>query len=148
MAAYFVDSSALVKRYRYEAGSDRVSDLLDRADALVMARLTQVEVSAAIFRRGRAGGMSVQDLDNAMVAFDRDVRHSFSVVEFNPRVVERSIDLVRAHSLRAADAIQLASVLLARAQLAPTELTVLGSDLELNAAAIAEGLSVIDPTQP
>jgi predicted nucleic acid-binding protein len=51
MAVYFLDSSALLKRYRDEAGSQRVSQLIETGERLVIARLAHVEVSAAIVRR-------------------------------------------------------------------------------------------------
>lgn len=147
MPVYFVDSSALVKRYRHEAGSERVNQLLDPAERLIMARLTQVEVSAAIVRRGRVTGVSTHDLAAVLATFDRDLRDSFDVVELDAPVIERATALAPRHGLRAADAVQLACALLARADAPQQEFTLVGNDLELNAAAVAEGLSVLDPTQ-
>ena len=46
MSILFVDSSALVKRYQEEEGSDRVSELTENAHGLLIARLTIVEVSS------------------------------------------------------------------------------------------------------
>ena len=53
MAAYFVDSSALVKRYVQEAGTRRVRSLTRRnpLNRIYLARITAVEVTAAVARR-------------------------------------------------------------------------------------------------
>ena len=55
MAGYFVDSSALVKRYVQETGSMWLSDLVSPAAGhdIYIARITTVEVIAALIRRAR-----------------------------------------------------------------------------------------------
>jgi len=60
MAVYFVDSSALVKRYINETGSTWVLSLFDSAlnNDVLIAAITGVEIIAAITRRAR-GEVSV-----------------------------------------------------------------------------------------
>jgi len=53
------------------------------------------------------------------------------------------VTLVRRHGLRGYDAVQLAAVLEIHAT--DPSLTLLSADAELNAAALAEGLTVDDP---
>jgi predicted nucleic acid-binding protein len=72
---------------------------------------------------------------------------SFDIVELNAALVEHAVSLARKHALRAADALQLASALIARADEAGHDMTLVSSDLELNTAAIVEKMAVIDPTQ-
>jgi predicted nucleic acid-binding protein len=67
MRKYFLDSSALVKRYQYEVGSDRLADILVDADRLAVSRLAQLEVSAAIVRRARDSNASAVDLDATLM---------------------------------------------------------------------------------
>jgi predicted nucleic acid-binding protein len=148
MPVYFFDSSALVKRYQFEAGSERVSNLVDEAELLLIARLTQVEVTAAIVRRGRATRTPEQEVDRLLAAFERDVLSSLDVVEFSSALLDESMALTRRHGLRAADAIQLAAAALARPEYAPSNMIFVASDRELNAAAMAEGFSILDPTVP
>ena len=59
MSHYYLDSSALVKRYLTEVGSTWISTLIDpQADhTIVVSELTQVEVAAALSARHRAGGI-------------------------------------------------------------------------------------------
>jgi predicted nucleic acid-binding protein len=73
MPTYFLDASALVKAYRREAGTPHVIELLDGSDPLIIARLTHVEVSSAIVRRGRGTGMSPDEIDTVLAAFDREI---------------------------------------------------------------------------
>lgn len=63
MAVYFIDSSALVKRYISETGSAWVVGLFDPAlnNEVFIAAITGVEIIAAITRRSRGGSISVMD---------------------------------------------------------------------------------------
>ena len=59
-AAYFLDTSALVKRHVIEAGSPWVKSLVraKAAHTLYIARITAVEVTSAITRRQHGGHLS------------------------------------------------------------------------------------------
>lgn len=147
MPTFFVDSSALVKRYRREEGSQRVSELLDGAEQLLIARLTIVEVSSALVRRARTTRMSPEELRTAIVTLDDDLIRSFDVIELDEPVMEHAVAMARKHGLRGADAIQLACVLLSRPEPpASAEFYLVSADDELNAAAAAEGLQVENPS--
>jgi uncharacterized protein len=146
MAQHFVDSSALLKRYRRETGSQWMLDLVRLSERVVVARLGHVEVSAAIVRRGRQPGNPPEEVAAALARLDREMRELFRVVEFGDSIVRRAIELTRAHGLRAADAIQLASALISREALPPSsDLVLVSADDELNAAASAEGLKAENP---
>jgi predicted nucleic acid-binding protein len=144
MPWYFFDSSALVKAYRREEGTQRVIDFLASPDLLVVARLAHVEVTSAIVRRGREAGVPPEAWAVALEQLDRDIAQSFGIVELSPSVLMRAVSLSRVHRLRAADAIQLACALQAREE-EGQPFTLVGSDQELNSAAAAEGFAVIDP---
>jgi hypothetical protein len=60
MSRYFLDSSALVKRYRNEVGSQWVLQLLSPQNHLVNHRLSQIEVASAILRRSADGLSAIQ----------------------------------------------------------------------------------------
>jgi len=143
----FVDSSALVKRYRNEAGSPSVADLFNRADRIIISRLTALEVSAALVRRGRVAGVLPGDVIATLAILDRNTQNSFHVVELDSVVINRAVLLTRRYGLRAADAIQLSSALFTNDETRPAQLIVLASDKELNTAAAAEGLKTLDPTE-
>ena len=149
MAAYFLDSSALVKRYVEETGSDRIDELIDSlGHGAVISRLAAVEVTAALVRRTRSGDLSPEALEAALTYLEADVERRFHVVELGGAALTRAVDLIRKHGLRAADGIQLACALIARGeQASQRDLTLVSSDAELNTAAAQENLIVIDATR-
>jgi len=63
MAFYYVDSSALVKRYIRETGSIWVLSLFDPSlnNDVLIAAITGVEIIAAIIRRARGRSISITD---------------------------------------------------------------------------------------
>lgn len=146
MAQYFLDSSALLKRYRRESGSAWVLDLSVVSDRLVVSRLAQVEITAAIVRRGKQSSQSRSTIMSALATLETDMAKVYQVVEFSDALIARAIQLAKAHALRAADAIQLACALESRPEPATAaEFYLVSADDELNAAALAEGLQVENP---
>ena len=142
MSRYFLDSSALVKRYRNEVGSQWVLQLLSPPNHLVIHRLSHIEVASAILRRN-ADTLSAFQAPAALATFNKDVADIFDVLEFNDQLISTALAVVSRHRLRAADAIQLASALLSKS--GAQELILVSADDELNAAAAAEGLQVENP---
>ncbi|MGI8668756.1 MAG: type II toxin-antitoxin system VapC family toxin [Aridibacter sp.] len=70
MAEYFFDSSAIVKRYVNEVGSNFVDNLADtkNGNIILLARITRVEVAAALARRHKGKSISAKDLQTALAA--------------------------------------------------------------------------------
>lgn len=146
MARFFLETSALAKRYILEEGTPRVSQLVESGDSLLVSRLALVEVASAAVRRTRAGDIAEDALTGLLQTLDDDFRRRFEVVELGGGTMSRSVDLIRVHALRAADGIQLACALIAAGSPgASSELMFVSSDRELNAAAETEGMTVLDP---
>ena len=63
MAAYFLDSSALIKRYVQERGTAWIRASIDPAAGhqIFAARLALVEVAATLARQARAGNLTVAE---------------------------------------------------------------------------------------
>lgn len=150
MAAYFVDASALSKRYVVELGTGWVRSILDPLTncEVFIARTTSVEIISAITRRERSGTISAAYASTARSEFRKDLSTEYVVIDLTEALAVRAMLLAEAHALRGYDAIQLATAIHANtirvAQSLPV-LTLISSDLELNAAALAEGLVVDDP---
>ncbi|MGD2110782.1 MAG: type II toxin-antitoxin system VapC family toxin [Phycisphaerae bacterium] len=141
MGRCFLDSSALVKRYILEKGTAPVVDMVAGPDRLTVSRLAWVEVTATLVRRARGGDLSTDALGDILRQLEEELRTRFDVIELGAATITRSVDLVRAHALRAADGIQLACALLAQGD----ALIFVSSDGQLNAAAAREGFTVLDP---
>ncbi|MBI3650614.1 MAG: type II toxin-antitoxin system VapC family toxin [Acidobacteria bacterium] len=150
MRAYFLDSSAIVKRYMAETGTVWVYSLFNAAtgNKLYATRLAGVEVIAAIARRRRGKSIAAKDAADSIKQFRFDFISDFIILEVTTKLVDRAIRLADSYALRGYDAVPLASALEAndiRLVAHAPPLTFVAADVELDAAAIAEGLRVEDP---
>lgn len=148
MTAYFLDSSAAVKVYVLEAGSQWVRDLLDPANHHDLARITHVEIGVAFYRRVSGGSLGLGDADALTDDLRRDIERTFRVIEVNGALVDLGIEVARKRALRGYDCVQLAAALMAnraRQSAGLDELVLVTADKELLAAAEAEGMKVEDP---
>ena len=150
MSDFFFDSSALVKAYVAEAGTNWVRTILDdERHQIYISHLAEVEVIAALTRRFRNGDLTEQERDQAVQDARQDCA-TYLTVDVAHEIIEAAIRLALTHHLRAYDAVQLASALEVRHVLlenpdGPINFTVVSSDKELNAAAALEGIQIEDP---
>lgn len=152
MTVYFLDSSALVKRYVEENGSAWIRTLTEpeARHKLIIARIAWVEILSAFARRQREGTFAPVDAAKALQSFRFDLDHQYQVVEIDRSLIESAGQLVSKHPLRAYDAVQLAAVLRilpAFAQTKAVSLMFVSADDRLIAAAQAEGLNTEHPNQ-
>jgi predicted nucleic acid-binding protein len=150
VATYFLDSSAVVKRYVAERGSAWIAGLTDpqSGNRILVARIAGVEVIAAIARVARGIGVAHPNVSQVLADFRLDFGTQFRIVPTTKLVLDQAMALAEKHALRGYDAVQLAATLLTnsrRIRRGLKPLVLVSSDLELNAAAIAEGLTVLDP---
>src|SRR5438128_2406249 len=111
MADYFLDSSALVKRYVSETGSVWITGLFDPAlnNEIFIAGITSVEIVAALTRRTRGGTITPADAAMACRLFRTDLRSDYQVVEINEALLNDAMTLAETYGLRGYDAVQLAA---------------------------------------
>jgi len=152
MACLYFDSSALVKRYVQETGTAWIRGLTDpnAGHECVIATITAVELLAAFYLRTRVGSMTVIQAQQAEAAFRGELPSHFRRLSATSVILDRAMQLVAQHPLRAYDAIQLSSAHFLKTQRLATNLTAvtfLSADQKLNRAAIAEQLLVDDPNQ-
>jgi predicted nucleic acid-binding protein len=110
VAIVYFDSGAFVKLLVQEDGSDLAASLWDGCDAAVSSRLAYPEVCAAL----AAAGRDRQLTENARTSAEATWREFWSAtraIELTEHVAQRAGELARAHALRGADAIHLASAL-------------------------------------
>lgn len=113
MPDYYVDSSALVKRYVRETGSEWVSNLFSTSlgNEMFVSLITPVEILAAISRRARGGTLSPADAAGACSVFKTDLLSDYQIVEVTGSIATRAMALAETHALRGYDAVQLAAAL-------------------------------------
>ena len=147
--AYFVDSSALVKRYVRETGTAWVRGITRRRSSadLFIALITAVEVTSAIARR-RGATLSAAQASSLLSRFRKHLAGRYLPSQITPALVSEAMTLANRHRLRAYDAVQLATALDLYRDWSANRLgtfVFVSADRDLNAAATAEGLTVDDP---
>lgn len=150
MAAYFLDTSALVKRYAMETGTAWVTSLIDPAagNRIYVARITGVEAVSALTRKKRGDHITSAEAATALDALRSELGVILRIVEITPATLNEAMLLAEKHALRGYDAVQLASAIEAnnrRTSPNLSSLTLVTADADLNAAGAAEGLSTDDP---
>lgn len=149
MALYYLETSALVKLYVLEAGTDRLLRIAKASEnRLAVLAVSLVEARSAIRRRERA-----RDLDSrtASLILDRLQQHAESRFLRQPVtevVLDVAMEMIDRYALRAYDAIQLAGCLVVKTAVGPEPLTFVCADQSLLEAAGSELLATIDPNLP
>lgn len=140
----FADTSALVKLYADEDGSD----VVEAAGTLVISQLARVEVPAVLWRKQRMGEIGAADVRVLLDGFKSDyagTQHGparFVRVIVNAEVLDQAARLVGRHGLRAYDGVQLASACAARTA-APECATFAAFDKQLREAAAREEFTLL-----
>ena len=112
MTFYFFDTSALVKRYHGEPGSEQVNAVFDDQDSiLIISELALVELASALRRKHNRGEITVKALNEALAYFAQELMSDFVVASFRSGFIPQARDLVLQHGLRTLDALQLTSAL-------------------------------------
>lgn len=147
MALYYLETSALVKLYVREPGTDRVLRLASRAanHRLAVLSLSQAEFRSAVRRRQRAGDIEERLATRLIERFEQHLETRFLRQSLNELVLGKALDLIDRYPLRAYDAIQLAGCLVLKSASAGQDPVFVCADRQLNAAAESEGLAALDP---
>ena len=137
---FYFDTSALLKGYVVETGSERVRLGFADAESITVSVLIEPELFSSLNRLRREGLVDDTTYSSLRVSIQRDLS-AFQIIPIVRAVTLRAITLVERHPLRAADAIHLATALVDSCDVLWT------SDRRLKAAALAEGMSVVDPCE-
>jgi len=139
----YLDSSALVKRYTEEAGTDFVKSILATSGLITTSKLTYPEILSALMRKVRSGEIEKKTFHGIVDKFDKDWDHIL-VLDFHNDLLPIVKTLIEKHPLKAADAIHLSSALWLKLS-SKAEVTFVASDSNLLKAAEAEKLQVMNP---
>lgn len=147
MAFYYLETSALVKLYVREPGTERVLALADRAteNRLAILALTQVEFRSAVRRRERSGEIPSMVATQLLETFKRHLETRFVSQMISDFVLDVASALVDRHALRAYDAVQLAGYVALRDSTGTDVPVFVCSDQALLEAARLEGIPILDP---
>jgi hypothetical protein len=153
----YLDSSALIKHYQYERGTEALKARLRQEAAALRSvftsALTYAEIHGALARRTREKVLSGEEATRLHDSFDADWVLGINPIELGTNVLSVARDLLRELPLRSADAIHLASALwlrdMARLGIKPDQykgpLVFVCSDKKLGKAVLQKQVEVFDP---
>lgn len=150
MALYFLDSSAVVKRYVSEPGHAWIVSLCDPAQNhdIQITQIASVEVIAALCRKAREAAITLVERDALIADLRNDMVTTYGMRTVTTQIYTQAGDLCRTYRLRAYDAIQLAAVLALRDDALATGVPApifVCADTDLIGYAASEGLPVENP---
>ncbi|MFQ5813692.1 MAG: type II toxin-antitoxin system VapC family toxin [Anaerolineae bacterium] len=149
---YFLDTSAVVKRYAPERGSRWIKSLIENPKiSVTIVQICIVEVAAALARKVRTGEISRNSCQKALTRFLADMdTGDYEIAKLDDEVVSFAVGLTQRHPLRGYDAVHLAAALVLNRALLEVGLSPLifvAADNMLCKAAEKEKLAVDNPNQ-
>lgn len=146
MASYYFDTSALLKFYIQEEGSEVVADLLENigSDGISILDITLLELRSAVRRRERQEDMSEREANRTIDKIRQDETSVYLVQSLDSSVTEEAIRVLDTHPLKTLDALQLAGCLVIGRRMSEAP-TFVCADTRLNDAARLEGLVTLNP---
>jgi predicted nucleic acid-binding protein len=139
----YLDSSALVKRYLKESGTDVVNSILISSRVKATSKLSYPEILSAFARKHRANEIGNGLLHSAINKFESDWTQLY-VIEFSDEILQPIKQVSQKYPLRAADTVHLASALWLRSS-TKADVTFVASDSRLLEAAQRENLQIVNP---
>jgi predicted nucleic acid-binding protein len=148
-ATFYLDSSALVKRYAVETGTEWVRTLCGQPDHVIaVALIGLVEVAAAVGGKLRGKIIDQATGDTILTRLKAEAATQYSLLDVDQYVVDEAIELTTRRKLRGYDAVHLACALRLNQVLLDNDLpplTLVAADNDLLSAAQAEGLEAENP---
>ncbi len=150
MDYYFFDSSAIVKNYVQELGTNWVKSILNtvKSNVIYVVSITEVEVVSAFARRLKGKTLSVNDASLASTQFKYDFANDFRIIETESSLLKNAVNIAEKHTLRGYYAVQLSAALEISKQITSLQIgfiTFVSADNELNIAAKNKGLNIENP---
>jgi predicted nucleic acid-binding protein len=141
----FFDTSALVKRYYEEDGTDRVDTLIDNPETTVLiTSLSILETVSAFRRKYNSGDITEHEMEALLVVFFREALTDFAILPVDETMHGDAFDLIVDDDLRTLDSLQLAAALTAHEELDPFQFVC--ADTDLVEVAETHGVQAINPT--
>jgi predicted nucleic acid-binding protein len=137
----FWDSSAIISLAIAEDTSSEVRKIIRDDDRVLVWILSEIEITAALWRRVRSGDLEEKQRAPSQRAFDQFLAGAIVVNDFAP-VMSRGRRILATHLLRSGDALQLAAALFACDD-QPAMLPIVTLDTRLAEAATREGFEVL-----
>lgn len=108
---YFFDTSALVKIYHIENGSDTVLRIYESDATIFITELSKIEFISTIHRKYREKEIDINTLDAVIAKFVSDVRNKYILLRHSSMIIDEAWNLIKKYSkefsFRTLDSLQL-----------------------------------------
>lgn len=112
MSSYYVDTSALVKIYHRESGTQAMLQLYHGTETLLISELAKIELLSTVYRKYREHGITHDTLEAVIQKFEDDLDQRYELLKFASLVVDEAWNLLRSvakiRGLKAQDSLQVA----------------------------------------
>lgn len=153
MNLYYLDTSALVKRYRPEKGSENLDELFKLSSPtqkrMITSLFSVVEFTSAGNRLTKEGVISNTTYDQLILTFSEDTNENVHFIPLDDEIIFNGVEIVKKYGLKPGDAIQLSSAIRSLVTVSDYNVQIIfvASDRALCSAAAHEGFSILDPIQ-
>jgi len=151
MNYFYIDPSALSKRYHTEEGSDVVDELLDimfpsKGRMIFISIWGIAETLSVLNRKKNEKNIKEEDFRKILSSFLGEAS-KFSIEPVTDKLVISSLRFILKHNINSADALHMASLIQIRnvAKSFRNDVILVASDKRLIRAARDEGIIVMDP---
>lgn len=143
---YFFDTSAVVKFYHQETGTEWVESIFsDGESTIVISELTTAEFHSAVAKKIRMKEIEEVAAGQALENFNKDCAERFLIVPLDSRVIRKAKELIDRYgstfSIRTLDALQLAACQLEE----DNEVAFVCADTNLMAVCQREAIQLLNP---
>lgn len=144
MQNFFFDTSALVKRYYDETGTETVDSLIESGDTkVILTANTVIETVSAFRRKYNREDLSENVVDQLLTSFFDEALSNFLIVPTKEALFTHSFGLILEDDLRTLDSLQLSAALAVAEEV--ENLTFVCADQQLISVADTRGLEAINP---
>lgn len=137
----FFDTSALIKKYIQEEGSDRVEVLMNEADCIFVSAITDIEVYSTFKRLLMENAIDASDLKILINEFSIDDQF-YTHIGFDDAVSAQAKSVIGRYQLKTLDSIQLGTALVLKNEIDYFVVC----DEKLIKSGKKEGLKIINPS--
>ena len=136
----YLDTSAIVKFYISEAGSQKVRQVFDLSDVLATCCITYVETISTFTRINNEKKLNDSDYENIVLNFKKDWEDLF-VLKIDNTIIKTAGQFIESYQIKGYDSIHLASAVILGKRINQI-INFCCWDNKLNEAALKENLSI------
>ena len=105
MELLFFDTSALVKRYYEEPGTESVDSLIEDDRTVIISSLAVIETLSAFRRKYNRDEIGLDDMNALLASFFREALDEFVIIPMDESIQQFSFDLILEEDLRTLDSL-------------------------------------------